>query len=101
MLPESENREPLPLLERRAAHCLRCGYQWFPRVETPVSCPHCFSKLWNTPRAQRRAGKPAPTRKGKARGLPFNPTTGSKAAIARFGVKPDNDATAAASDKGK
>lgn len=52
--------------------CLRCGNEWAPRVPNPVRCPACGSVLWNTERAQQLAGKPAPTRKGAARGKPFN-----------------------------
>jgi hypothetical protein len=50
------------------AKCLRCGFEWLPRVECPVKCPHCRTPLWNVPRANIMPGKPAPTRKGKPRG---------------------------------
>ena len=50
------------------ARCLRCGFEWLPRVECPVKCPHCRTPLWNVPRANVYPGKPAPTRKGKPRG---------------------------------
>lgn len=53
------------------ARCLRCGFEWRPRKETPKRCPHCISKLWNVPRAQKLPGKPAPTRKGAPRGRAF------------------------------
>ena len=51
--------------------CLRCEHEWAARVESPVRCPSCGSVLWNTERAQQLAGKPAPTRKGAARGKSF------------------------------
>lgn len=50
------------------AKCLRCEFEWLPRKATPVKCPNCQSALWNVPRANRKEGKPAPTRKGKPRG---------------------------------
>ena len=50
------------------AKCLRCGFEWLPRVECPVKCPHFRTPLWNVPRANIYPGKPAPTRKGKPRG---------------------------------
>lgn len=27
--------------------CLRCGYEWLPRVEHIKRCPKCKSYLWN------------------------------------------------------
>lgn len=34
--------------------CLRCGYQWVPRIfkeaEEPTICPRCKSPYWNKPR---------------------------------------------------
>ena len=80
---ETNARSGVPLVERPAAVCLRCGWQWFPRVEHPARCPHCSSALWNTPRAQQLPGKPAPTRKGKARGAAFNSETGTRAVTKR------------------
>lgn len=50
------------------ARCLRCGFEWLPRVECPVKCPHCKTHLWNVPRAYALPGKPTPTRKGRPRG---------------------------------
>ncbi len=94
----NEDSDASPTLARRAAHCLRCGYQWSPRVEHPVSCPHCFSNLWDTPRAQKRAGQPAPTRKGKPRGVPFDSQTGARAAAVRFGDKPGDNKAATLPD---
>ena len=54
------------------AKCLRCGFEWLPRVQNPVKCPSCKTDLWNVPRAQNLPGKPAPTRKGKPRGKSFS-----------------------------
>lgn len=51
--------------------CLRCGFEWMPRVAKPVRCPDCGSVLWNVERSQQLPGKPAPTRKGKPRGKPL------------------------------
>ena len=77
--PASEEPIGVPVVEREAAVCLRCGYQWFPRVENPAKCPHCSSPLWNTERAQQLPGKPAPTRKGKARGATFDSEAATRA----------------------
>lgn len=34
--------------------CLRCGYQWVPRIfkedAEPIICPKCKSPYWNKPR---------------------------------------------------
>jgi len=30
--------------------CLRCGYQWQPRIQHPQRCPKCNSPYWNKPR---------------------------------------------------
>ena len=75
----SENARPapgdeLPFSVTRSvtfAKCLRCDFEWIPRVETPAKCPKCKSALWNVERAQKLAGKAAPTRKGKPRGRPL------------------------------
>ncbi len=77
--PEPETQVGVPVVERAAAVCLRCGWQWFPRVEHPARCPHCSSALWDTPRAQRLPGKPPPTRKGKARGASFDSESATRA----------------------
>jgi len=37
-------------------------------------CPHCQRALWNVPRANRKQGKPEPTRKGKPRGRTMTPS---------------------------
>lgn len=58
------------------AKCLRCGFEWLPRVDCPVKCPGCKTHLWNVPRAYALPGKPKPTRKGRPRGrsMPKNAT---------------------------
>ena len=28
--------------------CLRCGFEWQPRVINPKSCPGCKSYIWNS-----------------------------------------------------
>ncbi len=30
--------------------CLRCGYEWIPRTDTPKKCPGCKSSYYNRPR---------------------------------------------------
>ena len=40
---------PVP---RSMALCVRCGFQWFTRVERPVKCPNCKSKKWDIPRSE-------------------------------------------------
>lgn len=54
------------------AKCLRCGFEWMPRSAHPVKCAGCGTPLWNVPYAVQKAGKPAPTRKGKPRGKPLS-----------------------------
>lgn len=54
------------------AKCLRCGFEWMPRSATPAKCAKCHTPLWNVPYAVKKAGKPAPTRKGKPRGKPLS-----------------------------
>lgn len=39
--------------------CLRCGYEWVPRIfktkdEEPTICPRCKSPYWNKPRRAER-----------------------------------------------
>lgn len=53
------------------AKCLRCGFEWMPRSAHPAKCAKCHTALWNVPYAVQKAGKPAPTRKGKPRGKPL------------------------------
>lgn len=54
------------------AKCLRCDFEWMPRSAHPAKCARCGTPLWNVPYAVHKAGKPAPTRKGKPRGKPLN-----------------------------
>lgn len=61
------------------AKCSRCEFEWLPRKANPVKCPHCQSALWNVPRANRKQGKPEPTRKGKPRGRTTPPRPDSTA----------------------
>ena len=35
---------------RRKLVCLRCDWEWYPRIEKPKCCPQCMSPYWNTPR---------------------------------------------------
>lgn len=51
--------------------CLRCDFEWMPRVAKPMTCARCRSVLWNVSRAHKLPGKPEPTRKGKCRGRAF------------------------------
>lgn len=41
-----------PPVPRSIAQCLRCGFQWFTRVEHPLKCPNCKSKKWDVPRSE-------------------------------------------------
>ena len=34
-------------VERRPAHCKRCGYDWNLRSQDPKKCPNCGSTNWN------------------------------------------------------
>lgn len=38
---KQKNRR-LPLIT-----CIRCGWQWIPKVENPKTCPSCNSPYWN------------------------------------------------------
>ena len=78
-----------PPQSRSMAHCLRCDFQWFTRVEHPVKCPHCRSKKWDVPRAEDKLL----TR--KPRGKSFTSKTAAKAVavrIARAKEKPPSPA---------
>ena len=34
--------------------CIRCGYEWMPRIESrPKSCPGCKQRSWDTPKRPR------------------------------------------------
>lgn len=44
--------EVAPPVPRSMALCVRCGFQWFTRVEHPVKCPNCRSKKWDIPRSE-------------------------------------------------
>ena len=68
---------------RSLATCTRCGYEWFTRTKIPVRCPNCKSTYWNQPRTYKLDGKPAPTRKAKARGATFSSETAQEAANIR------------------
>ena len=37
-------------LELPTVKCVRCGYEWHPRVVDPKVCPGCGSTRWNDPR---------------------------------------------------
>ncbi len=56
------------------AKCLRCGFEWLPRVAVPSRCPGCASVLWNVPRVNKWPGQAVPKggRKGKPRGKSFS-----------------------------
>ena len=73
--------------ERVAAHCERCGYDWFSRTATPVRCPHCGSRSWNKPRVYKLEGKPDPTRKPKVRGQIFTRESAQEAAHIRHSAE--------------
>ena len=30
--------------------CKRCGYEWVPRKDKPITCPRCRSPYWNKDR---------------------------------------------------
>jgi len=37
--------------EERRENCVRCGYDWVPRVPgRPRTCPRCKSPRWDEPR---------------------------------------------------
>jgi len=34
--------------------CLRCDYQWVPRVVDVRQCPHCKTLRWDTPKKEKK-----------------------------------------------
>ena len=46
------------LLPTYGVCCLRCGYDWLPRVTDPKRCPGCRSYRWNTKRTNRQGMRP-------------------------------------------
>lgn len=69
----SSESPPMPTVMRivKLAKCIRCDFEWMPRVEHPAKCPRCKSILWDKPRAVQLPGKPPPQVKGKPRGIGF------------------------------
>jgi predicted Zn-ribbon and HTH transcriptional regulator len=64
---EEEQKNAAKITRRvLVCRCLRCAYEWMPRVENPAQCPACKSALWNTPREARKG-----QRKYAPRGKPF------------------------------
>ncbi len=47
----------LTLAGPRTETCLRCGYSWPPRVDTPARCPACKSQYWNKPLTKSLKGR--------------------------------------------
>jgi len=37
----------------KTLRCLRCGREWVPRTDHPLTCPECRSPYWNVPRRAR------------------------------------------------
>lgn len=47
--------------------CLRCGYEWEPRVANPKRCARCFRPDWNRKPGERwPGGRAAAVEKGEA-----------------------------------
>jgi len=46
-------RQPIP--EKKTLTCLRCGYEWQPRLtkSKPRQCPFCKSMKWDVKRTER------------------------------------------------
>lgn len=38
--------------------CERCHHAWFARVESPLACPSCNSRVWKTPKPEPRVEGP-------------------------------------------
>lgn len=34
--------------------CLRCSWEWTPRVDDPKNCPGCRSRIWNVARKPKK-----------------------------------------------
>lgn len=43
--------------------CIVCGFEWEPKVEHPLACPHCNSRRWDRPPKYPRRKKAPPSRK--------------------------------------
>ena len=52
---ETNKRDLLPTYGK---FCLRCGYEWLPRVRDPKRCPDCRSYRWATERTNRQGLRP-------------------------------------------
>jgi len=48
----TETEEHIKVVEVNKLHCLRCGFEWFPRYQhkMPRTCANCCSPYWDTPR---------------------------------------------------
>ena len=57
-LMQHRDRDRADLLQTYGLHCLRCEYQWLPRVGVPTRCPRCRSSYWDTPRENRQGMRP-------------------------------------------
>lgn len=74
----------LPLLDRPAWDCKRCGYQWvgYSVEHPPKGCPRCHSPCWNEPpltdRARRPSDPPHPSWGNKGRTIVAHPPVGKK-----------------------
>lgn len=50
-------------MELKQLICERCGFglgrdhPWIPRVEHPVACPNCGSRLWSIKRREKEVSK--------------------------------------------
>ena len=42
----------MTLLSSKQVRCLRCGWEWLPRVPFPRRCPSCLSYKWHLPPEQ-------------------------------------------------
>jgi len=56
-IAEYDSRQPINtatvtgnIMELSTFKCLRCGWEWVPRVPTPKTCPKCRSPYWDRPR---------------------------------------------------
>lgn len=45
-------------MENNECECLRCGWIWNPRRDSPKRCPGCQNPRWNIPLGNKKLNQP-------------------------------------------
>jgi len=61
---KAAHRKPIQHFELQ---CLQCGNQWSSRVESPLRCPECKRRTWNTLPQEKQTQSPQATPKPQRR----------------------------------